>query len=108
MKSSRKRAGIRAVSHVGDEPVEVEPEGVRVARSGLAVAKAILVLEERVVHLPEPALRAGSLGSLGRLDGVRVDLRQRKVAVSEPQVVAERSLRTCFTIGCAAPQNGHS
>jgi hypothetical protein len=40
-----------------------------------------LALEQGVVVLPELALRAGGLGRLGRLLGVGMDARQRKVTV---------------------------
>jgi hypothetical protein len=73
-------------SQVGDESLEVEIEGARVPDQ-VSQAKAILVCELQIVHLPEPALRTGCLGRFGRLVGMRVDLRQRKVAIREPQVV---------------------
>ena len=53
------------------EQLDVEPEllGVRVE---VVVAEALLVLIEKVVHLPEAALGGSSLGGLGGLLGVGV------------------------------------
>ena len=61
------------------------------ARVGKQVLRAQppLVLEQHVVHLPEPVLGTGRLGGLGGLVRMRVDLTQWKVSVGEPEIVAE-------------------
>jgi hypothetical protein len=79
--------GVRALLEVGDEPLDVEAERLRVADQ-VARAQAVLVLEQEVVVLPEAALRARGLGGLGRLAGVRMDLREWEVPVGEPELVA--------------------
>ena len=52
-------------------------------------AEAILVLVDAIVHLPEPAVRAGVFGALGGAFGVGVDLSHRKMAKDESQPLAE-------------------
>jgi hypothetical protein len=51
----------------------------------ILVRERVLVLEQPIVHVPEPALRTGGLGRLGRAFRVRVDLRQREVTIDEAQ-----------------------
>ena len=44
------------------------------------------------MHLPEAPMRTGELRGLGRAFGIRVDLRQRKVAEREAKALAEMVL----------------
>ena len=62
----------------------VEPEGRGEAHQIVRVEIG-LVLEEQVVHLPEPALRTGRLGCLGRQRRVGMDIDQRQMAEDEAQ-----------------------
>ena len=62
-----------------DEAIDVEPELARVAHQG-SWRQVVLMLEQEVVHLPERALRRGSLARLGRELRVRVDVVERQVA----------------------------
>jgi len=78
---------VGAVGELAREPLDVEPEGVGV-RDEILVAQRVLVLEEPVVHLPEPALGAGGLGGLRRQLGVRMHVRQGEVAIDEAQALA--------------------
>ena len=52
----------------------------------------MLVGEQLVVHRPEAALRIRRLGRFGGVQGVRMDLREREVAVDKAQAVAEAPL----------------
>ena len=76
-KSSRNLPAWAWLSQVGDELLEVEAERGCVSHQ-VSRPEAILVREEEVVHLPEPALRAGRLSRLGGLVRVRVDLESGK------------------------------
>ena len=51
--------------------------------------QAMLVRIERFVHLPEPSLAARRLGGFRCEGGVRVDRRERELAVGEPEIAAE-------------------
>ena len=55
-------------------------------------AEAILVLVDAVVHLPEPAMRARKLGTLGGGFGIGMDLSHRKMAKDKSQPLAEMLL----------------
>jgi hypothetical protein len=48
-----------------------------------------LLVEQQLVHVPEPALQRGSLGSGGRGEGMQMDASQGKVPEREPHVPAE-------------------
>ena len=50
------------------------------------------MLEQDVVHLPEPSLQPRGFGGLGGRQRVRVRLGEREVAEDEAQSVAERCL----------------
>ena len=54
---------------------------------GAQVTPLRLVLEQGVVVLPELLLRAGRFGRFGRLLGVSVDARQRKVTVDYLDII---------------------
>ena len=71
------------------EAVDVEAEVLRPGDERAAPERA-LVLEERGVHLPEPALGAGRLGGLRGLERVGVRRRDREVAEDEPEPAAQR------------------
>lgn len=53
----------------------------------VCIIQGILVLEEELVHLPEPALYAGGLGRFGGPHRVRMELRQREVTKRESDVL---------------------
>src|SRR5215213_789417 len=65
------------------EPGHVEPELLRVADEVLVGQRAALRAEERVVHLPEPALRRRGLRRLRGAQRVRVLRRDREVSEDE-------------------------
>jgi hypothetical protein len=73
------------------EQVEVQPEFLGIPTQ-VVVAQAFLVLVEKIVHLPELALRCRSLGGLGRLFGVRMRGRNREVAKDEPEPLTHAGL----------------
>src|SRR5579871_6432057 len=50
------------------------------------------MLEQRVVHLPELPLCTGGFGGFGCVLGVRMYLRERKVAEYKPQLPAQALL----------------
>jgi hypothetical protein len=52
-------------------------------------AQLVLIFIERVVHLPEQAVRSGKLGRLGGALGVRVDYTHRKKLEYESEVLGE-------------------
>ena len=81
-------SAVTAAEQVLVEAAQVEPEAARVPdQVGLGQAAAGRV--QRVVHLPEPALRGSRLRRLGRLTRVRVDRLEREVPEHEPQPVAQ-------------------
>src|ERR1043165_8309953 len=73
------------------EPVERHPGGAGVLLE-VGAGEAVLVLEEAIVHLPEPALRAGRLGGLGGELGVGMRVGERKVPERDPDQVARQAL----------------
>ena len=72
------------------EAVDVEAEVGGVADE-VAGREVVLVREQQVVHLPEPALRRRRLGSLGGELRGRVHVGQRQVPPDEPQVGVARA-----------------
>ena len=57
------------------------------------MSEALLVREQQVVHVPEPALRAGCLGGQRGAQGSMVNLGEREVPECEPQVVRQHPLQ---------------
>src|SRR6266852_159095 len=51
------------------------------------------MLENHVVHFPEGALFGCGFGALGGVFGVRMNLRQRKMAIDETEAAPEKPLR---------------
>jgi hypothetical protein len=80
----------------GSGPVVVEPRDVELELDGISpqvvVFERRLATEEQRVHFPEPVLQRGSLGGRRRGEGVRMDLRQRKVAEREADPAVQLSL----------------
>ena len=60
-------------------------------------------MKEQLVHVPEPALERGGLGRGSRCEGVRVDLRERKVPEGEADVAAQ-SLLDAFDLSKRLPR----
>ena len=85
--SSRDPLEVDPPPHLVFEPVGVEFELVGVAVHVVEVEFA-LVGHQRVVHLPEGALRRRRLARLRRQLGVRVDVLQRQVAEDVAQAAA--------------------
>src|SRR5262245_56611873 len=79
---------IHLVVELRGEEGHVEPELVGVTQEMLAVEMS-LMLEQLRVHLPELALRARALGSLGRGERMRMHVGQREVAKREPHLLLE-------------------
>ena len=86
--SSLIRDGVALFVDIAEELLDVEAEASGVAGEVLEL-ELVLVGEEQVVHLPEPALRGGSLRGGGGELGMRVHVRKRQVPEDVPQVVAE-------------------
>ena len=86
---------------VGVEALEVETEGLG-ARPQVRVLEPALVVEQRVVHRPEGALRGGRLGGVGGGLRPRVAGPRRGSAGTRPAASRVRSRSS----SCA--QNGHS
>ncbi len=76
---------------VAREATHVEPQVGRV-RQQRGCLEVLLVLEEQVVHLPEPSLRAGGLRGLRGQQRVRVELGEREVAEDEADPVSDSAL----------------
>ena len=72
-KSSRTRARMRLRRQLAAEPLVVEAELDRIVDQ-VAIVERVLMLEQRVVHLPERPLRAGRLCGFRRMLRVRMDL----------------------------------
>src|SRR4051794_9114889 len=51
-----------------------------------------LILEQRIVHLPESVVGGGELGGLGRSLGAGVDLAQREISEDEREASTEMPL----------------
>src|SRR6478609_711083 len=75
------------------EDVQLEPELARVAAQGV-VRERLLAVEEHRVHLPEAALPSGRLRGGRRGEGVRMDIRERKVPEAEPNVSTAKRFDT--------------
>ena len=74
------------MSRVAGEAVDVQLQLGGVAEQVLVIELRVL-LEQQIVHLPEGTLRAGRLGRLGRVLGMRVQLGDREVPEREPHVL---------------------
>lgn len=77
--------------HVVFEPgsVETDSDGVL---DQVPIVEGTLMLEQHVVHLPEPALARRALGGLCRMLRVRMAFRQREVPEHESQAGTEPAL----------------
>ena len=82
----RERAGRQRLR--GPPRVHTDTLGIR---DEAHVVERTLVREQRLVHGPERVTLAGRLRHLGRVLRVWVRLRQREVAVHEPEAIAEPS-----------------
>src|SRR4030081_3694365 len=80
--------GMDAGAQLLPEPLEVDARLLRVAAQGVVVELVLVFIEQRS-HLPETALAGSCFGSLGSALGLRMDLRERKMAEHEPERVAE-------------------
>jgi hypothetical protein len=58
----------------------------------MPIIKRLLILEEKVMHLPEAALRSGGLRGFCRAFCVGMYLREREMTVSETKAVAQHLL----------------
>jgi hypothetical protein len=67
--------------HVELQPLRVGPE--------LRELQVRLVVEEQIVHRPEPLLRARAFGGLGSRQRVRMNLLEREIAEREPDAPLE-------------------
>ncbi len=82
------RGPVNAGVELGDHPLRVEPELGGDLEHRLA-REFRLELEERVVVLPELALRGGGLAGLGRQRRQGMALGDRQVAEDEDEAIAE-------------------
>ena len=87
-KSASTRAARVASGEMTLEALEVQVDGLGMTAQG-AVAELQLVLEETIVHLPEPLLRAGRLGGSRRGWSAGVQVGERHVPEHEPEPVTE-------------------
>ena len=60
-------------------------------------------MKEQLVQVPEPALECSGFGRGSRCQGVRVDLRERKMPESEPDIAAQ-SLLDAFDLSKRLPR----
>src|SRR5947207_4479709 len=72
-------------------PIESDAiEAYRVCiRSQMFIVERALMLEQRVVHLPEPSLRARGFRRFGGAFGARMNRAERKIPEDEAQTCAE-------------------
>ncbi len=75
----------------GGDLLRIEAEPPRVIQE-VAIVERGLVLEQRVVNLPELAVHGDGLRHLGCMERVRVELGERVVPEHEAQLVAQRAL----------------
>src|SRR6267378_1841252 len=69
----------------------------------ITIIKRLLILEEKIVHLPETPLSSGRLGRFRRSFGMRVYLREREVAKHKAKLFAQVLLDLFdYRVGCAA------
>jgi hypothetical protein len=93
---------VRAGGKLARNPLRIDPDVFRVDEK-VRVLEGALVVKKHVVHLPESPLRAGGLGCLRGVLGVRVRLRERKVPKHESQVIAHATPHALnHRIGAAA------
>jgi hypothetical protein len=78
---------VRSRRQLARQSLRVDTDSHRVEEE-IFLLQRLLVAEEHVVHLPEPALRSRTLRRLGRRFGVGMRLGQREVAVNEPELIA--------------------
>src|ERR1700730_5113949 len=85
--------GVAVLRHVLIEGLDLQAEsgGVLVE---MLITKSTLMLEELVVHLPEPALVRRGLSRLRRMLCVRVDLTQGKVPVHKANLITQLALHS--------------
>ena len=69
--------------------LQADPSGIL---NEVAIVERVLVFEQRVVHLPELVLARGGLGRLGGVLGMRMRVRERKVAKDETQPFAQAAV----------------
>src|SRR5688500_14713619 len=86
------------------EPRLVEPERCGVRRQGM-ISEHALVLEERIVHFPEPPLSGGGVCRLRRVLSMWMNLGERKIPEDEAQTRAELFLNL-FNDWIGAPAMG--
>src|SRR4051812_5223812 len=70
--------GVDSFSQLAYELLDIEAER-RCVTGQMDILKRVLMLEQHIVHFPECTLRSRGFGCFGRVRGVRMDLRQRKV-----------------------------
>src|SRR5882762_1132046 len=83
--------GISAGLNLGDQPTRVQLQR-RCISDQVFIFERILVLKQNVVHHPKFSLPTGCFGGLGRVFGMWMNIGQRKVAISETQVIAQTFL----------------
>ena len=76
---------------IGIEPLAVEAKLGSVATK-MGILERLLAMEQQLVHVPEAVLECRRLDCGGRREGVRVDLRQRKMPEGEADAPAQSSL----------------
>ena len=79
---------VHVVSELLLELAFVEPDVYRVLRQ-VSIAKHVLMVEERVMHLPEEPLRRRGFGGLSRMLRMRMNLGKREVSEDEAQTSTE-------------------
>ena len=84
--------GMPVLDHVTLEADEIERDETGVGQQ-VRVVERVLMLEQRVVHFPECALRRRGLGRFGRVLRVRVARRHREMPEHEPHVIGREPLQ---------------
>jgi len=79
------------IHYLIDEALSIKTETRRISREAFII-KGILVLKEKVVHLPKMALGAGGFGGLGGVLGMGMHIRQREIAKSKAETIAQMLL----------------
>ena len=79
---------IQMIVHLGSVPYDVDLQLFRVA-SQLRKLQVRLVIEQQIVHRPKLALSARALRRLSRLQRLRMDFLQRKMAIHEAYAARE-------------------
>jgi hypothetical protein len=96
---------VTCIFHVAKESIDVESDGRRVPFQ-IFVLEGVLILEKMIVHLPEAALRTGSLGRDRRTHGEWVNVVSGEMTKHETSTKFRKALTQSFQLEVSPPAVG--